>query len=129
MMNRSEQRKWIVKIIFQHSFNDVSDLNKTLENLEISDNGFIQDSVKSILNNIEKIDSIANKYITQIKFDTISAIDKAILRVSINEFYIEKKVPTSVSINEAVEIAKEYSSEGRYKFINGVLSSIAKEME
>lgn len=128
-MNRSEQRKWIVKIIFQHSFNDVNDIKKTLENLELSDNEFIENSIKSILNNMDEIDSIARKYITQSKYDTISTIDKSILRVSINEFYIEKKVPISVSINEAVEIAKEYSSEGRHKFINGVLSSIAKEMK
>lgn len=128
-MNRSEQRRWVVKIIFQHKFNNIEDINKTLENLEIENNEFIKNSLRSILKNIHTIDEIANKYIKNKNIDNIPAIDQAILRVAINEFYIQKNIPTSVSINEAVEIAKEYSDDTRYKFINGVLSSIAKEME
>lgn len=129
-MDRVSQREWVVKILFEMDFNDykLEELDRILENHDLPDIDFIRQSVSSTLNNLEQIDQIINKHLSKLPFDKLSNTDKAILRTSINEFAIEKSVPVSVSINEAVEISKKYSREDSYKFINGILSAVAKEL-
>lgn len=130
-MNRVDERKWVIKIIFQNEFNKI-DLQKL--NFYISENGlkptdFIVSSLTSIIKNIDKLDEIIkSKLQTNRKFENMLPIEKAILRVSINEFVIQKHVPISVSINEAVECAKEFGNPDSYKLINGILSSVAKDI-
>lgn len=126
-MNRSNQRQWIIKVIFQMDFNDEANLDEVLSNHDLENETFVKDSVISILENLEKIDEIISENLTSWTIDRLPKIDKAILRTSVNEFIIDKSVPVQVSINEAVEIAKEYSDEDSYKFINGVLSSVARK--
>lgn len=128
-MNRKEERNWVIKLIYQHNFNEINEENidNYLENFEIKNNEFIETSVKSILLNIDKIDSIIKSKLNNTNFDSIMPIDLAILRVSINEFIIQKSVPTNVSINEAVENSKIFSNDKSYKLINGLLSAIEKE--
>lgn len=128
-MDRKSQREWVVKINFEMDFNEskLEDLETILNNHELTNEEFIRDSVFSTFSNLETIDEIIKKYITKLPFNKISNMDRAILRTSINEFIVQKSVPTSVSINEAVDIAKKYSKEDSFKFINGILSSVAKE--
>ncbi|NLW51777.1 MAG: transcription antitermination factor NusB [Tissierellia bacterium] len=126
-MNRSSQRQWIIKIIFQMDFNEESNIDEVLINHELENEPFIRESVVSILENQEQIDSLISDNLTSWTIDRLPKIEKAILRTSVNEFIIQKSVPVQVSINEAVEIAKQYSDQDSYKFINGVLSAIARK--
>lgn len=126
-MTRKEEREWIVKLLFQHSFNEINvdNLDLIFEEHKLKASDFIKTSLVSIINNINKIDTIIKKHVNN---KNALAIENAILRVAINEFVIQKHVPASVSINEAVEIAKKFGNIDSYKFINGVLSSIYKEL-
>lgn len=128
-MDRVTQRQWVVKLIFEIEFNkaNVMDIDRILENHELENQDFIKDSLYSIVTNLDKIDKIIEDNLTSVNFNQINRLDKAILRTSINEFVLQKTVPLNVSINEAVEIAKLFSKEDSYKFVNGVLSSVAKE--
>lgn len=130
-MKRVEEREWIVKLLFQHDFNkiDLDNIDSILEHNNLSKSIFIRESLESIIRNIDKIDNYISKYVDDNRLKNILPIERAILRVSINEFVIMKNVPVSVSINEAVKISKKYSNENSYIFINGVLSSIAKSLE
>lgn len=126
-MDRRERREWLVKLVYQNEVNEDTNIDeKTLfENHDIelaTDLGLI---LKEIRANDEKIEAILEKYIN-IPMSRISKVDLAILKTSIYEFVISKTVPSSVSINEAVEISKKYSTESAYKFVNGVLSSVVK---
>lgn len=129
-MNRTETREWVVKILYEMSINDLS-FNNTEKALEYhgidgTDKENILEVVEGVRANIEKID----KYIednANVPLNRILLIDLAILRTSIYEFKISKTVPTSVSINEAVEISKKFSNGQSYKFINGLLSSVEKQ--
>ncbi|MDE6181997.1 MAG: N utilization substance protein B, partial [Eubacteriales bacterium] len=56
----------------------------------------------------------------------LDKVDLAILRLAIFEILFEEDIPNKVAINEAIEIAKEYSSEKSYKFINGILANLEK---
>lgn len=128
-MNRKEERVWLIKLLYQHNFNEINDKNidQFLNEYNLNQSEFIKDSLVSILKNIDKIDEIIKSKLNKRKFETMLAVEKAILRVSINEFLIQKTVPVSVSINEAVENTKIFSNEDSYKFINGLLSAIEKE--
>jgi N utilization substance protein B len=61
------------------------------------------------------------------KIERIAKVDLAILRLSIGEImYMD--IPVSVSINEAVELAKKFGTDDSAKFINGVLGKVSREM-
>jgi N utilization substance protein B len=60
--------------------------------------------------------------------DRMPAVDRALLRAATYELIGELDVPTAVVIDEAIELAKEYSTEDSGRFLNGVLASIAAEV-
>lgn len=128
-MNRKEERIWITKLLYQHQFNNIDkdNIEHILEGHNLEKSDFIRSSIISIIENIDQIDNIIKSKLNTRRLDTMLPIEKAILRVSINEFLIQKSVPVSVSINEAVENTKIFSNEDSYKFINGILSAIEKE--
>lgn len=130
-MNRSEERKWITKLIFQNEFNefDSSKIDEVIANHDIKLSEFAYDSIESILKNKEQIDNIIDSKLNGRSVKDLPAIELAVLRVSINEFYIKQSVPVSVSINEAVENIKTFSIGNSHKLINGILSSVAKDMK
>ncbi len=88
---------------------------------------FAKTLIKGTIENLEKIDSLIKSYSQNWSFDRISPVDKSILRFSIYSLiYLNKEIPPTVTINEAVELAKKYGSEKSYKFVNGLLDKIYK---
>ncbi|WP_414929837.1 transcription antitermination factor NusB [Tepidanaerobacter acetatoxydans] len=88
---------------------------------------FILNEVRGVLKNLSNIDIIINKYSDDWSIDRMAATDRNILRLAVYELIYSQDIPISVSINEAVEIAKKYGDEHSYKFINGLLGSIAED--
>jgi N utilization substance protein B len=131
-LTRSELRVKIMTILYQinvynhnkipYQVNDV--INEVLE----IDNDFVRDVVYGVLTNINKIDTEANKYLNKWTIDRLGFTDQAILRLGIYEL-MYTDTPAVVAINEAVELAKNYSDDDVRKMINGVLDKIyhAKE--
>ncbi|MDY3007152.1 transcription antitermination factor NusB [Anaerococcus porci] len=127
-MNRKKQREWIFKIIFENQINEVSNIKDSFYNHEIDlgEDSFCYLSLKSYLENYNDINEIILNQIGKSSFNRLSKADKSILFLSINEiFYLE--IPVSVSINEAVNLSKKYSTSDGYKFINSVLGKISKK--
>ncbi|MEJ8751065.1 transcription antitermination factor NusB [Lagierella sp. ICN-221743] len=130
-MTRKEAREWIVKFIFQITINETFDKEEVevfINHFEIDEKhrDFIEGSIFSIIDNLEEIDEKIKANLIGWDFNRLYCIDKSILRVATNEILYDDNMPARVSINEAVEIAKKYSSEDSYRFINGVLGSISK---
>ena len=90
------------------------------------DKAQINDDVKNIVNNLDKIDKLIIQSAPEWPLDKIAKIDLATLRVALYELTVEKKEPTKVIIDEAVEIAKEFGNPNSAHFINGVLGTIIK---
>ena len=94
----------------------------------------LQDDVKTFarflvtgtIENITEIDSIINEHLHRWELKRLAKVDLAVLRLSVYSLKYQKDVPEAVTINEAVEIAKEFGSEKSYKFINGILDNIRK---
>jgi N utilization substance protein B len=79
---------------------------------------------------IERLSEIDRGIIEQLEnwdFSRLARVDCAILRISAYCLLYQKDIPPSVTIDEAIQIAKEYGSDESYKFINGVLDAIAKK--
>jgi transcription antitermination protein NusB len=74
----------------------------------------------------EQIDALVERHCVDWKFDRIAAMDRAILRLAVGEL-TTTGTPPKVIVNEALELAKKYSSEESVPFINGVLDAIIKE--
>ena len=78
--------------------------------------------------NIEVIDQKIEAHLTGWKIGRISRVSLALLRIAVYEILKEADIPESVSINEAVELSKKYGTDKSYRFVNGILASIAKEL-
>lgn len=130
MKNRNELREIIMKVLYQISIleeteldYDINDLIK--EQLEI-ENDFVNECVSGILKNKKEIIALANKYLNDWTIDRLNKVDQAILELGIYEL-MYTETPSIVSINEAIELSKKYSEEAVTKMINGVLDKIYHE--
>ena len=126
-MNRTELRKKIMTILYQIFLYEnnkieynVQDVIK--ETMEI-ENEFVNEIVNGVLENRNDINKIANKHLKDWTIDRLGLTDQAILSMGIYEL-VYTDTPEIVSINEAVELAKEYSDEKVKNMINAVLDSI-----
>jgi N utilization substance protein B len=77
----------------------------------------------------EEVDSLIKSRIANWEFNRLAIIDKIVLRISICELLYFEDIPPKVSINEAIEIARRYSTEKSDKFVNGVLDSILDDLK
>ncbi len=78
------------------------------------------------LENIEDIDDQIRLHLKRWSFERLSRVDLSILRTSTYALLYQKDIPYSVTIDEAVEIAKKFGSPESYRFVNGVLDGIRK---
>ncbi len=90
---------------------------------------FVNNLIKGVMSNFEKIDKYITKYATEWPLDQITIVDRNILRIGVYELVYNEEIPAKVAINEAIEIAKTFGSESAGKFVNGVLGAIYKDME
>ena len=81
------------------------------------------------IEHVEKIDVLIQKHADNWRLDRMAIVDRNLLRLATQEFLHDSETPKSVIINEAIEIAKRYSSQESPQFINGILDSIRKEVE
>ncbi len=77
----------------------------------------------------EEIDHLIETTTEHWKMDRMATVDRNIMRIAVYEFLYEGTVPKKVAINEALEIAKKYSTSESAQFINGVLDGIKKKLE
>ncbi|SNX55367.1 transcription antitermination factor NusB [Thermoanaerobacterium sp. RBIITD] len=131
-MNRTQAREWVVKMIYQFDVSKLDPeniLNKFYEENNPGDEkDYIVKTFYGIIENLDDIDNNIKKYLKNWEIGRIAKIDLAILRCSFYEILYRCDIPHSVSINEAVEMAKKYSTEKSPSFINGILGSFVKEI-
>ena len=103
-------------IINRQSYdNDMKNFITSLFNFSIDNKEWCEEQIKTRLNNWE--------------FDRVALLDRLLLILAISEIHFIEDVPPKVSISEAIEIAKQYSTEESAGFVNGVLDNIYKTME
>lgn len=94
---------------------------------EAWDRSFMEQLVRGTLAHREAIDTIIRGHLRGWTLERLAAVDRAILRMALYELLFHEDVPPKVTIDEAVELAKTFGDEASPKFINGVLSTVARE--
>lgn len=90
---------------------------------------FAQNLLQRTVEHQPAIDAIIQKKAAHWDFDRIALIDRLLLRLGICELFYFEDIPPKVTINEAIEIAKRFSTEKSGQFINGILDSILHDMK
>ena len=129
-MRRRDVRRNAFTLLFQLGFTDNEEEAKRIffEEAEMeltqSEKDFILKTVMGVRENTEKIDEFINSVAKKWDTKRMANVDLAILRLAVYELKFDTESPASVVINEAVELAKEYSSDGSPAFINGILGKL-----
>ena len=131
-MTRRESRELAFVLLFEKSFSDTS-LEEILENAgearEIVKDAFALSLAEGVIEHTDEIDTQITEFSHKWSKDRLSRVALAILRLATYEMLWESSIPVSVSINEAVELAKRYGGDTDAAFINGVLGGIARRHE
>lgn len=132
-MKRTELREHIFKILFGVEFNAEQEMPEQLqlyfeelENAREKDLDYIRTKSSKIAEKIAEIDLLINEHTTGWKTSRMNKVDLTILRLAVYEMKWDEDVPTGVAIDEAVELAKKYSSDEGPAFINAVLGKLAE---
>ena len=129
-LTRSDLRKNIMTILYQINVYKVNKIEYNIDDIikEVNpiDNEYVKDKVYGVNNKINELDEIANKYLNKWTIDRLGNTDQAILRMGIFEI-LYMDTPDIVAINEAVELAKNYSDDDVKNMINAVLDNVYKE--
>lgn len=135
MRKRTLAREFALQILYQaditHNNCEVSENTfwqaHSEEAIEEDTKRFASELVEGVTRNIETIDSRIAQYATNWQLKRIAVVDRNILRVGCFELLFREDIPFKVAINEAVELAKKYSSLEASKFVNGILDKIKLE--
>jgi N utilization substance protein B len=132
-MKRRKAREYALQILFQVDFTKKRIDSKDLEEFwsgkkeSRSVKEFTEDIVRGTLNSIDEIDAMIERVTENWLLKRMAAVDRNILRFAAYEILYRKDIPSAVTINEAIEIAKKFSSAESAPFINGILDQLAKE--
>ena len=134
-MGRSKIREHIFKLLFMSQFNETEEMPQQLamyfeelEELGESDRNYMEEKYRQIISHLEEIDALLIEISKGWKTSRMARVDLTALRLSVYELKYEPEIPTKVSINEAVELAKKYGGEDSFSFVNGILGKAAKEL-
>ena len=131
-LNRTELRKKIMTILYQINVYEKHKMNYKIDEVmkEVLpiENEFVKEIVYGVITYKNEIDVIANEALDGWTIDRLGNTDTAILRIGIYEL-IYTEIPPIVAINEAVELAKEYSDDSVRKMINAALDKIYHNQE
>src|SRR5271154_5393997 len=158
MGKRREARERGVQFLFQHDLNPPEDLDRALNEFwdtqraaaiaeekgpatwgqqielppptveEVETRLFADPLIRGALEHRDVIDEKIKSHAKNWEFHRIAAVDRNIMRLAIYEMLFREDIPPVVSINEAVDIAKKFSTQDSGKFVNGILDKIRGEI-
>jgi N utilization substance protein B len=158
MGKRREARERAVQFLFQHDLNPPEDLEAALNQFWDSQRAaaiaeekggatwgqevelppitadeagvrlFADPLIRGVVERRQALDDVIRKYAVNWELHRIAAVDRNILRLAIYEMLHRDDIPPIVSINEAVDIAKKFSTQDSGKFVNGILDKVKGEL-
>jgi transcription antitermination protein NusB len=135
MGTRRKSREMVLQMLFQadmgrQSAEDVRrSFWKERNSVETDVRGFAEDLFRVATDRTAEIDGLIERHAEHWRMDRMAAVDRNILRAAVAELLGFRETPRAVIINEALEIARRFSSPESVQFINGVLDSVGKDLE
>ena len=131
-MKRREAREQAFVLIFERSINHDT-TQQIIDAAILSSDTIIDEFAEKIAVGVEENEEVLNvqieKNIRGWKMNRLSKVSLALLKLAIYEMMFVKDIPVSVSINEVIDLAKKYGGIDDASFVNGVLGSVAKELD
>lgn len=137
MTSRRKTRELALSSLYEaevgiHEIEEV--LDRTIVEMEVDApaSEFLRNAVRLVWSHLEKVDKIIEGLAIGWSLDRIARVDLVILRLAIIELLIgfeDPMIPDPIVINEAVVLAKKFSTEDSGKFVNGILASVVKDKE
>lgn len=130
-MTRTREREQAFIMLFEKAFNDDVDVDELFsyayetESFEKSD--FCEALVKTAVENMERLDEIIEVYSKGWKIKRLPKVSLSLLRLALCEILYVDSIPESVTVNEAVELAKTYAGTQDASFINGILGTYLRD--
>ncbi|HEY5857471.1 MAG TPA: transcription antitermination factor NusB [Aldersonia sp.] len=129
---RHKARKRAVDLLFEAEARDIDPAELARERIELSEtdetvtrvNPYTVTILEGVADNLDRIDGTIESYLQEWTLERLPAVDRAILRVGVWELFHAPDVPPVVAVDQAVELAKQLSTDESPSFVNGVLGQI-----
>jgi N utilization substance protein B len=95
---------------------------------KFEDEGFIEELIQGVIDHQKALDETITKFAPNWPLESITVIDRNVLRLGVLELSFHERIPAKVAINEAIELAKGFGGQASGRFVNGVLGAIYKDM-
>ncbi len=158
MGKRREARERAIQFLFQHDVNCPTDLDRELDRFwesqrlvviaeekgdarwgeepepqpltaeDIAVRSFAEPLIRGTLENRDQLDERIKKYAKNWDLRRMAVVDRNVLRLAIYEMFHRDDIPPIVSINEAVDIAKKFSTDDSGRFVNGILDKVKSDL-
>ncbi|MBE5744493.1 MAG: transcription antitermination factor NusB [Clostridiales bacterium] len=131
---RNKAREAVYKLLFSNQFNDKYDEDFKLfifneENLTEKDVEFANQLLEKFISNEQAVNSVISELSKGYNFERIYSMDKCALQIAITEMTYIDEIPLIVSISEAMELIRKYSTKESPNFVNGILAEYKKQLE
>lgn len=127
-MTRRQVREKVLQVLYAYEMTkDSIDMIKADQLSEIKnkeDELFAHRLVQLVIDNEEKYDKLIKSIVDNWDMERIAILDHIIIKMCLSEFFYLEEIPTKVSMNEAIDLAKNFSTKNSGKFVNGILDSI-----
>lgn len=133
-MSRRRQRETALQVLFQADLAKVPGkeaFTRTLELLGLDQNDFVfaWELVLGVQENMQVIDGVIARVSHEWRLERMANVDRNIMRIALYELFFRPDVPATVSVNEAIELAKAYSTQDSQRFVNGILGKVVEQPE
>ena len=132
-INRRQIRIKAMQILYAYEItkDPIKNIKKNILS-EIDDKeslDFANDLIDNVIKNMDYLDKLIKDKILNWEYERIALLDKILIRMGLSELLYFPEIPPKVSINEAIEISKEYCTSKSGKFINGILDAFFLELK
>jgi transcription antitermination protein NusB len=124
---RRDARERALELLYECEMKDRA-LAAVLAELPLAPDEYTLDIVRGATLRTPEHDELIRKYARGWTLERMPMLDRIILRIAIEELGYQPEVPTAVILDEAVELAKAFSTDDSSRFVNGMLASVAREI-
>jgi len=128
MEGRREARERALELLYEAEIKDTS-AAELISSLPVAPGEYSVQLAEGVDSHRTEIDGLLRDHARGWSLERMPAVDRALLRLATYELLHEQEVPVGVVISEAVELASEFSTDDSGRFVNGVLSAIAKQRD
>ncbi len=130
-MTRKEAREQAFILLFEHSFSgdNAQELISVAEEAGLyTEDNYCDEVLSRAIENTAQLDTVISEFAKGWKIERLSKVSLSALRLALTEIIYFDEIPSSVSVNEAVELIKKYASDQDASFANGILGSYLRSL-